>query len=189
MVMLAAAALSGGSQAQPAAAAPKPRTGNVHDFDWIAGAWTTNQRRLKERGVGSKDWEEFPATLCASLHLGGMVNVDELVMPTKGWSGLTVRTFDLEKRQWSIYWISSKRGVLDPGVVGGFDGDRGEFYGEDSDAGRPVKVRYVWNRLGPDRAHWEQAFSYDGKAWETNWTADFVRADPATTCPEGRPKT
>jgi hypothetical protein len=39
-------------------------TGDVHDFDYFAGAWTTHQRRLKERGVGSKDWEEFPATLC-----------------------------------------------------------------------------------------------------------------------------
>jgi hypothetical protein len=26
--------------------------------------------------------------------------------------------------------------------------------------------------------HWEQAFSADGRhSWETNWTADFTRAD------------
>jgi hypothetical protein len=62
-------------------------TGEVHDFDYFAGAWTTHQRRLKERGVGSKDWEEFPATLCMALYLGGMATVDELYFPTKGWSG------------------------------------------------------------------------------------------------------
>src|SRR5262249_17799513 len=46
------------------------RTGDVHDFDYFAGAWTTHQRRLKARGVGSTDWEDFPATLCMSLYLG-----------------------------------------------------------------------------------------------------------------------
>lgn len=164
------------------------RTGEVHDFDYFAGGWTTTQRRLGARGAGSTAWEEFPATLCMSLYLGGMVTVDELYFPTKGWAGFTVRTFDLEKRQWSIYWVSSTTGRMDVPVVGGFDGDRGEFYGEDRDDGRPVKVRYTWTKLDRDHARWEQAFSYDDRSWETNWTADFVRADPATTCEAGRPK-
>src|SRR5262245_42759697 len=168
---------------------PTTPTGDVHDFDFIAGAWTTRQHRLKQRGVGSTQWDEFPATLCATSHLGGMVNVDELVMPTKGWSGLTVRTFDLQTRRWSIYWVSSRNGRLDPGRGGGFTGAPGEFHGVDTDDGRPVKVRYVWTRIDPDHAHWEQAFSYDnGAAWEVNWTADFTRADTAKTCRDGRPR-
>jgi hypothetical protein len=162
--------------------------GDVHDFDYFAGAWTTHQRRLKERGVGSKDWEEFPATLCMSLYLGGMATVDELYFPTKGWSGLTLRTFDLAKHQWSIYWVSSATGKLEPPVVGGFQGKHGAFYGEDKDIGRVVKVRYTWDLKDHEHARWEQAFSYDNKTWETNWTADFVRADPATTCQGGRPR-
>jgi len=48
------------------------RTGDVHDFDYFQGAWTTHQRRLKARGVGSDEWEEFPAMLCMALYLGGM---------------------------------------------------------------------------------------------------------------------
>jgi hypothetical protein len=164
------------------------RTGGQHDFDFIHGAWTTVQHRLKTRGVGSKEWEDFPATLCATGHLDGIVNADELWMPTRDWAGFTVRTFDLEKKQWQIYWVSSKRGRLDPGVAGGFTGDVGEFYGEDTDDGRPVVVRYRWTKKGKDHARWEQAFSYDGKTWETNWTADFTRADPAKICVEGRPK-
>jgi hypothetical protein len=163
-------------------------TGDVHDFDYFAGAWTTHQRRLKERGVGSKDWEEFPATLCMSLYLDGMATVDELYFPTKGWSGLTLRTFDLAKHQWSIYWVSSASGKLEPPVVGGFQGNHGAFYGEDEDDGRPVKVRYTWDERDRNHARWEQAFSYDNRTWETNWTADFVRADPAMTCSGGRPK-
>ena len=164
------------------------RTGGPHDFDWIAGAWTAVQRRLVARGVGSTEWDEFPSSLCATPYLGGVSSVEEVVFPTKGWSGLTLRAYNTERRQWAVYWINSKRGVIDPPVVGGFDGDRGAFYGEDTDEGKPIKVRYEWTLLGPDRARWEQAFSYDDKTWEVNWTADFTRADPATTCERGRPR-
>jgi hypothetical protein len=164
------------------------RTGSAHDFDYFAGGWTTKQRRLRTRGAGSSEWEEFPATLCARVYLDGKSTVDEIWFPTKGWSGLTLRTFDTAKRQWSIYWVSSERGVLEPPVVGGFDGAHGEFYGADQDGGRPVKVRFTWNKLDANHARWEQAFSYDDRAWETNWTADFTRADPSAVCEAGRPK-
>jgi len=165
------------------------RTGTIHDFDYFVGAWTTNQRRLKARGVGSTEWEEFPSTLCMTPYLAGMVTVDELYMPTKGSAGLTLRTFDLEKHQWSIYWVSSTTGKLDPvPVVGGFEGNRGEFYADDHENGRSIRVRYRWNKIDHNHARWEQAFSYDNRTWETNWTADFHRAALAKTCEGGRPK-
>lgn len=50
---------------------------------------------------------------------------------------------------------------------------------------RPVKVRFPWIKHGPDRAHWEQAFSLDGKTWEVNWMNDLTRADPAKLCKDG----
>ena len=56
-----------------------------------------------------------------------------------------------------------------------FAGDHGEFYGDDMDDDKPIKVVFRWTRLGPDAAHWEQAFSLDGKSWETNWTIDHTR--------------
>lgn len=158
------------------------RTGDPHDFDYFEGAWTTRQRRLKARGVGSTEWEEFPATLCMSRYLDGVATVDEMWFPTKRWEGLTLRTFDRQRHQWSIYWVSSGSGKLEAPVVGGFQGNRGEFYGEDHDGGRPVKVRFTWLKLDVGHAHWEQAFSYDDRTWETNWTADFVRADAAKVC-------
>jgi hypothetical protein len=152
------------------------RTGDVHDFDFIAGAWQIANRYLEQRGAGCTAWDEFPATSRARLHLGGIVNIDEYEFPTKAWSGMTVRSFDLARRQWSIRWISSRTGALEPAVVGGFEGDRGEFYGEDEDAGRSVKVRFVWTTLGRDAARWEQAFSYDDGPWETNWIMALTRA-------------
>ena len=166
------------------------RTGNLHDFDFIGGAWTLQNRRLKQRWVADKDrqWDEFPAVDCGAVYLGSTVNVDEIHFPTRGWAGVTFRNFDLEKRQWSIHWVSSRTGKVDPGVFGGFDGDRGEFYGEDVDDGRPVKVRYLWIKHGPDHAHWEQAFSLDGKTWEVNWMNDLTRADPAKICDGVHPR-
>jgi len=165
------------------------RTGDMHDFDYFVGGWVTRQKRLKSRGVGSSDWEEFAATECLSLYLGGMATVDELYMPGRNTAGLTLRTFDVAKRQWSIYWVSSVTGQLDPvPVVGGFQGSHGEFYAPDEDNHRPVKVRYVWDKIDHDHARWQQAFSYDNHTWETNWIADFTRADAAKTCENGRPR-
>ncbi|WP_266171870.1 hypothetical protein [Dyella subtropica] len=154
-----------------------PPTGDIHDFDFFVGRWNFVNRRLKKRWVGSNDWETFPASLVCESRLGGVVNIDDGIFPTKGWSGMTVRVFDRAKRQWSLYWINSSTGVLFPPVVGGFTGDHGVFYGDDTDDGRPVKVRFLWTRLGPDAAHWEQAFSQDGgKHWETNWFIEHTRA-------------
>jgi hypothetical protein len=150
-------------------------TGDVHDFDFLVGTWEGVNRRLKQRWAGSDEWDVFPGGLRCESRLGGVVNIDEVDFPTKGWSGMTVRTFDIEQRQWSIYWLNSRTGTLFPPVVGGFTGDRGEFYGDDMDEGRPVKVHFVWTRLGPDLARWQQAFSLDGKQWETNWTVEHRR--------------
>ena len=165
------------------------RTGGLHDFDFIAGAWTLENRRLKTRWVGSSEWDEFPAVDCGAVYLGSVVNIDELHFPTKGWGGVTFRTFDVEKRQWSIYWVNSRTGKMFPPVVGGFDGDRGEFYGEDEDQGRLIKVRFLWIKHGPDHLHWEQAFSLDGKTWEVNWMNELTRADPSKICDGVRPRT
>jgi hypothetical protein len=152
-------------------------TGDVHDFDMFEGKWSLANRRLKARGVGSTEWDEVPAFSRTTIHLGSVANVDEIVFPTKGWSGLTVRTFNRATKQWSIYWVNSRDGVMFPPVVGGFTGDRGEFYGDDTDDGKPVKVRFVWTKRGPDAARWEQSFSYDGgRTWELNWMNDLTRS-------------
>ena len=151
--------------------------GSPHDFDFLVGGrWAVRNRRLKQRHVGSDDWDEFPGIEQAWTHLAGIVSVDEIDFPTRGFGGCTVRTLDLAARRWSIYWINSRVGTLSAPVHGGFNGDRGEFSGDDDDEGRPVKVRFVWERLGPDSARWSQAFSLDGRMWETNWIMDMQRS-------------
>jgi hypothetical protein len=155
--------------------------GRRGDFDFLLGHWQVHNRRLRQRHAACTEWDEFPATMRAWVMFDGAVSVDEIVFPTRGFSGMTLRTLDHDTQRWSIYWINSASGRLERPVHGGFDGERGEFYGVDSDAGRPVRVRFVWTRLGPDAARWEQAFALEGGAWEENWVMEMQRAqqDPA----------
>ncbi|MBC6981266.1 hypothetical protein [Caulobacter sp. 17J80-11] len=149
---------------------------SASDFDFLTGSWAVRNRRLKERHVGSDDWDEFPGVLSCRPLLGGVANVEEIVFPTKGFCGATVRTFDRAERRWSLYWINSGEGGLYPPVHGRFVDGRGEFHGDDADEGRPVKVRFVWSDVTPVSARWEQAFSTDGgRSWEVNWSMEFSR--------------
>lgn len=180
-------ALAGSALAQSAPPGfTTKKTGAQTDFDYFEGAWTTVQRVLKKRGVD--DWEVSTANLCMTRYLGGMATVDELYFPTTGKAGLTLRVFNPNSSQWSIYWVSSATGQLDPvPVVGGFENGRGEFYAEDNIGGTPVKVRYLWLIKSRELARWEQAISYDNATWETNWTADFTRGDAKVLCRHGQP--
>jgi len=156
--------------------------GRPHDFDFLAGGrWLVANRRLRQRLVGSNDWMAFEATSLAGAHLGGQVSTDEIVFPDLGFSGFTFRTLDVAAQRWSIYWINSRDGRVTAPVVGGWNGDRGEFFGDDEDDGRPVHVRFLWERLGPDQARWSQDFALIGQGgaadgpWETNWVMEMRR--------------
>jgi hypothetical protein len=157
--------------------------GRAHDFDFLAGRWHVANRRLRRRHAGSTDWDTFDATSEFRAHLDGQVCIDEIAFESRGFSGLTLRSLDVAARRWAIYWINSRDGRVEPPVHGGWAGDRGEFFGDDEDDGRPVHVRFVWERLGDDRARWSQDFSLIGTegrpdgAWETNWVMDFRRLE------------
>ena len=150
--------------------------GDPHDFDFLAGRWNVRNRCLARRLRSSDEWSEFPAVSLCEPRLGGGANIEQLDFPTLGFSGLTVRLFDHARSRWSIYWINGRDGVLTAPVMGGFAGSRGEFHGRDSDDGRDVDVRFVWTHDATGAARWEQAFSLDGRVWETNWIMDFTRA-------------
>ena len=153
---------------------------DVSDFDFWPGEWAIRNRRLRERLAGSDDWEEFDATVVARPILDGLGNEDEFRTDHDGgFVGMSFRFFDPVARQWSIYWADSRRpGLLDPPVVGSFDGDVGVFEGEDVLRGRPILVRFTWSRVTTETPRWEQAFSDDGgRTWETNWVMDFARRE------------
>lgn len=146
------------------------------DFDFLMGRWSVEHRRLRHRGEGCKDWDEFPGTAETRPLLGGLCNIEEHSVGGHGVSGIALRTFERAARRWSIYWASERLGQLEPPVTGEFSGVLGRFEGQDTDNGRPVLVRFIWDRSDPKAPRWEQCFSYDeGASWELNWQMDFRR--------------
>ena len=151
----------------------------ANDFDFLHGDWRVRHRKLKRRLAGCDDWAEFTGTVHARPVLDGQGNIDDNVLdaPDGRYTALTVRVFDPKADTWSITWVDSRRVVLDPPLVGHFADGVGTFFGEDEHERRPVRVRFLWTPLTPDRARWEQAFSADrGATWETNWIMEFARA-------------
>lgn len=163
------------------------RASATHDFDFLVGTWISRQRRLKERLRGCDEWETFVATSTVQQLPGGVINFDTLVAEDwrPGWVGMSLRVFNPATNLWSIHWVTNEGGGIDAAtgrlhapVVGRFQGDAGLFEGDDEFEGRAIRVRFHWQRLGPDRARWQQAFSSDGgRSWEVNWVMEFERAE------------
>ncbi len=150
-----------------------------HDFDFLAGNWTVQHRRLKHRLAHSNEWETFSGTCKTWLVMDGQGDVDDNVLqaPAGTYRALTLRSFDPATKSWSIWWLDSRHPhALDPPVVGGFRDGIGTFLAKDTFDGRPILVRYIWSDISADSARWQQAYSDDGGAtWETNWVMEFHR--------------
>ena len=155
-----------------------------HDFDFIFGDWTIRNRKLREMtNPACDEWVEFATTSHAEpIFDGGLAHFDHLTSgsdaPGGQWEGFTLRQFDPSERLWRIWWASTRNpGHLDPPLSGRFTDGVGIFTGDDTLAGRPIKIRFHWTNPAPGQARWTQEFSYDeGKTWQLNWTMDFTAA-------------
>lgn len=151
-----------------------------HDFDFLVGSWAVQHRKLKHRLAHSDVWETFTGTCNLTMLLDGAANVDDNVLSTPDgtYTAASLRAFDAVTKKWSIWWLDSRHpGQLDPPVTGGFHGNVGLFFSDDTWNGKPIKVRFMWSDVTGNSARWQQAFSADeGKSWETNWVMDFTRA-------------
>jgi hypothetical protein len=84
--------------------------------------------------------------------------------------------FNFEIGQRSVHYAGASDGELTVPLYGRFDGGRGEFLGDDTVGGRPIRVSFVISQIDADTARFEQAFSTDGgKTWEVNWIATDTR--------------
>jgi hypothetical protein len=148
----------------------------MNDFGFFTGTWdVTNRRRVDFLDSGS-EWEEFPAISQASVHFDGGAHFDEITFPTKGYAGLTLRLYDQDTGQWSLYWVSKRNPVMLPPVTGQFKDGIGDFLGQDDYNDVPVLVRYRWSGITESAARWAQAFSVDGgQSWLDNWYMDMTR--------------
>lgn len=148
-------------------------------FDFLVGNWNVHHRYLRRRLGGSTDWIEFPGTCSMHKILGGFANMDDgdIDHPSGRYAGVSLRTYNPEKESWSIYWLDSRYpGQIFPPVHGRFVEGIGTFEGDDMHDGRAIRVRFLWSRITPTSARWEQAFlAGDLTDWETNWIMDFTR--------------
>jgi hypothetical protein len=149
-----------------------------NDFDFLTGRWKVHHHTLRARLKGSTDWDEFEGEMVDRKILNGLGNLDENMIHSK--TGLvhamTLRLFNPESREWSIYWSTDRTGTLDVPMIGGFKDGCGEFYSQEVFEGHHIYNRFIWSKITNTSCQWEQAFSEDGgKTWETNWIMDFVR--------------
>lgn len=160
----------------PAHAAAPPRPGRPGEFDFLAGRWNISHRRLKN--ARTDEWDTFPGEATCWTILGGVGSVEELRIPARDFSGMGLRLLDLEKHVWSDFWVNGKSGVLTaPGVTGSFENGVGTFISEETENGKTILARGVWDRITGSSCRWHQATSADGgKTWEPNWFMDWVRA-------------
>ena len=167
---------TGSALASTADAAAEAPYGKPGDFDFLAGEWKIQHRRLKT--MGSDDWDVFEGEATCWTILGGVGSVEELRIPARNFSGMGLRLLDVEKRLWSDFWVNAKSGVLTtPGTTGVFVDRAGTFVADDMDGDKPIKVRGVWDRITPTSCRWHQALSYDdGKTWQGQWFMDWTRA-------------
>jgi hypothetical protein len=156
-----------------------PRTGDKHDWDWLAGSWNVRHWRLRERLLNDNRWDEFRGTCRMWTTMEGEGNVDDnyLELPSGAYRAMGVRALDRTSGLWSIWWLDARYNKVDPPVRGGFKDGIGTFIGEDSLRDKPILMRFEWSKIQKNSAHWEQAFSPDkGQTWEVNWRMDFTRA-------------
>jgi hypothetical protein len=150
------------------------KTSSKNDFDFFEGKWKIHNKRLKSRLSNSIEWFEYEGTNTDKKILNGIghTNNNISVIDGKPYEGIGLTLFNPTTRLWSIYWASSRNGVLDRDnpVVGSFEGNIGSFYSQETFNGKPIIVMARWDKTNPDKAVWSQAFSEDnGKIWEWNW--------------------
>lgn len=148
------------------------------DFDFIFGQWKIHLKRRAASANGANTWTEFDGYSVYRKIWDGRANLDEFEADSASAhiEGLTLRTYNPKTRQWSLYWASSRDGILAEPQVGQFHDGVGEFYGQDRSDGKTVFVRYVWSKITARSVHFEQAFSDDGgKTWDVNWISDMTR--------------
>jgi len=158
---------------------PAERDGQ-HGFDFEIGAWKIHLKRLEHRLTGSTTWIEFDGTSVTRRVWDGRADLEEFEVdsPTGDIEGMTLRLYDPQTHQWSLYWATSKSGTLGQPTIGEFKNGRGEFFDTEPSGpnGRAILVRFVWSDITPNSAHFEQSFSDDGgKTWEVNWITDQTR--------------
>src|SRR5215472_12141019 len=161
-----------------------------HDFDFLIGSWKIHLKRRLHPLTGSNTWVEFDGTdVVRKVWDGANLDEFETDSPSGHIEGLTLRTYNPQTHQWSLYWANRKDGSMSISPqIGEFKDGRGEFYAQDTLNGKLIYVRYAWSNTATDIPHFEQSFSNDGgKTWEVNWITDQTRVPDDSIKPYDSP--
>src|SRR5215467_15398191 len=114
---------------------PPPVRDGSHDFDFLIGDWRAHVRRLPERLVGSNNWVEYDGISNHKKVLDTSANFEEFdVRSADGKLRIkaqTLRMYNPETHQWSIYGLELDKGSLEtPPLVGGLAGDHLELFNQ-----------------------------------------------------------
>ena len=163
----------------PAASAAEPGSlpSDAEGFYFLAGEWQVQHRKLKDPWGEREEWSSFEGSATFRTLVDGLVSVEELRDAKGAPFGGAMRTFDRERRVWSDSWVGVRDGILQPGVIGRFDGPAGTFTTADTHKDSVILARGVWRRLSADEVTWEQFFSRDnGATWLLTWHMRFQRS-------------
>jgi hypothetical protein len=179
-----------------AVASPDPPAGppcqapEYHQFDFWLGTWDIEQDILTEDGsyarFPAKNRVEAVASGCAVVeHWRGTVQFywEGMEAPDSLY-GLSVRSFDDARGEWSIYWLDSRHPSFGDPFVGGFDNGLGTFTRRVRRLDGTVSLsRIVFEPVDATSVEWNLDVSADdGERWTTVWRMHFHHAsvDPGS---------
>jgi hypothetical protein len=161
-----------------------PEDNGQRDFDFAFGSWKVRLRRLVHPLSGSHVWADYEGTTVVRKIWNGRANLAELEVEDPAThtriEGLSLRLYNPQSGQWSVYFANAKEGILGQPMIGGSRNGRREFYDQEEFDGRTIFVRFVFSDITPNSYRFVQSFSADGaRTWEPNWVATFTRDDRA----------
>jgi hypothetical protein len=152
---------------------------NSSDYEFLIGDHKVHHRKLKERFKNCTEWIDIEGSKTTELLLLGIGNIEKHYLSNseeKPIEAFALRLFNPETKLWSLYWADSISGILDPPLLGSFEGDIGFFFGKDIFNEKEIIVQFQYDRTDADNPVWGQAFSDDnGKTWEWNWFMYFSK--------------
>src|ERR1700752_1085763 len=95
---------------------PAPQRDGSHDFDFLIGNWKAHVRRLPDRLNGSNAWVEYDGISNYKKLLDINANFEEFDVRNSEKNlrikAQTLRLYNPETRQWSIYLVDLDQGTL-----------------------------------------------------------------------------
>jgi hypothetical protein len=156
-------------------AAPSKVTGKgPGDFDFLTGEWKIKLRNFDTSGPNGKKERDASATVHRVLNGAG--SIEELRNGDGSMWGMGVRVWHPEEKMWADHWTAATNGVVNPPQLGQFIDGAGIFTMDDTDDGKPLKIKAIWDKITPTSCRWYQISSSDGgKTWDYGYYMDWTR--------------